>query len=443
MNKYLQGSLWLPVVVLSIACGSAEPSGDDDTSMNPGMFPNGAGGASSNPPNQLPGNNPPASGAGGTEGTGTVPLDTNMNPPVTGNGGSTGATPGTGGTAGDNPPPATGGTGGTPNMPIPTPTNELYVGENGVDTNPGTIDRPLATLNRAQLFARPGFTIWVLPGTLRYSVTQLLSVSGAQGNLANLFAAPGARPVLEFAGQPRQDDGARGINLTGSFWHIRGLEIRNAGDNGMAISGSNNTIENLILHNNGDTGLQITAPEAQATDDARAANNLILNCDSFANFDPANNGENADGFAAKLRVGPGNIFRGCRAWNNADDGWDFFASDDVVTIEDSWAFLNGIIAGGGNSAGDGNGFKLGGAPNGAGQGHAPHVVRGGSAFGNRTCGFTINNNDETPVLSNCGIGDNNDDYCGLDCNGEFDVAISGAQAITRPRNADGSLPSLR
>lgn len=437
MNRYLEGSLWLPSVVLALACGSAEPS-DDVTNMNPGgmspgMFPNGAGGSASNSPSQMTGNNPPPAGTGGTEGTGTVPLD-NMNPGTGGNSGDS-----TSGTGGSGEMPAMGGTGGMPTLP----TNELYVGENGVDTNPGTQAQPLATLNRAQVFAGPGFTIWVLPGTLRYSVTQLLSVSGAQGNEANLFAAPGARPVLEFAGQPRQDSGARGINLTGSFWHIRGLEIRNAGDNGMAISGSNNTIENLILHDNGDTGLQITAPEAQATDNSRAANNLILNCDSFANFDPVNNGENADGFAAKLRVGPGNVFRGCRAWNNADDGWDFFASDDVVTIEDSWAFLNGIIAGGGNSAGDGNGFKLGGAPNGVGQGHAPHVVRNGSAFGNRTCGFTINNNDETPVISNCGIGDNNDDYCGLDCDGDFDVAISGAQAIMRARNADGSLPSLR
>src|SRR6185369_5490899 len=148
------------------------------------------------------------------------------------------------------------------------------------------------------------------------------------------------------------------------------IEIANAGDNGMLITGSNNTIEQVVLHDNGDTGLQITVSSALAGDNTRGANNLILNCDSFGNLDAATGGENADGFAAKLRIGPGNVFRGCRAWNNADDGWDFFASDDVVTIEDSWAFLNGKVVSGSNSAGDGNGFKLGGAPNGAGQGGA-------------------------------------------------------------------------
>ena len=69
----------------------------------------------------------------------------------------------------------------------------------------------------------------------------------------------------------------------------------------------------------------------------------MLNCDSYENLDQPTNGENADGFAAKLRIGPGNVFRGCRAWNNADDGWDFFASDDVVAIDNCWAFLNGKV----------------------------------------------------------------------------------------------------
>ncbi len=32
--------------------------------------------------------------------------------------------------------------------------------------------------------------------------------------------------------------------------------------------------------------------------------------------------EDADGFAAKLTVGDGNVFDGCISYNNADDGWD-------------------------------------------------------------------------------------------------------------------------
>ncbi len=429
--KKIAGGVGL-LLLLCAACSSEPSDGGSEVpgSMQPGnMLPGGMGGAGGTS-GQVPGMVPNGSG-GSAEGQGG-------NLPVGNNQGGGGPISGMGGMAMN--PPAMGGTGGT--GVVPTPGNEVYVGENGNDANPGTAEAPFATITRAHALARPGLTIFVLPGTVRLSATQSLSVNGQQGNTINLYAAPGARPIIDFAGQPRQDTSARGFILNGNFWHVRGLDIRNAGDNGMLIIGSNNLIENVIFRDNGDSGLQITAPEAQATNSALASNNLVLNCDSFNNFDPANNGENADGFAAKLRIGPGNVFRGCRAWNNADDGWDFFAADDVVTIEDSWAFLNGIIAGGGNSAGDGNGFKLGGAPDGVGQGHAPHIVRGGSAFDNRTCGFTINNNDEEPVLSDCGIGGNDNDYCGLDCNGEFDVGISGAQAITRARNADGSLPSL-
>jgi hypothetical protein len=81
----------------------------------------------------------------------------------------------------------------------------------------------------------------------------------------------------------------------------------------------------VITHGCSDTGLQITANSSEAGDAMRAAYNTVINCDSYENYDEANAGENADGFAAKLYIGPGNVFRGCRAWNNADDGWDLFA----------------------------------------------------------------------------------------------------------------------
>ena len=143
--------------------------------------------------------------------------------------------------------------------------------------------------------------------------------------------------MLDFSAQAFGSSN-RGLNFTGDYWIVRGFEIQNAGDNCIAVSGSNNTFDQLVIHGCGDTGLQITASSSDATNDAKAANNLVLNCDSYENLDQPTNGENADGFAAKLRIGPGNVFRGCRAWNNADDGWDFFASDDVVTVENCWAF---------------------------------------------------------------------------------------------------------
>jgi hypothetical protein len=321
--------------------------------------------------------------------------------------------------------------------------SEWFVGPSGADTNPGTRQAPFKTLSKAHERAVAGNTIWVLPGNYAYGTIQILQKSGAMGNPIRMQAEPGPRPVLDFASQPRGQTALRGIEIRGDYWYIKGLEVKNAADNGIAISGSNNVVEDVVLHHNDDTGLQITVPESQATDNTRGANNLILNSDSFENFDAATNGENADGFAAKLRVGPGNVFRGCRAWNNADDGWDFFAADDVVVVEGSWAFLNGTTSRGSNPGGDGNGFKLGGRPAGPGQGDAPHRATNNSAFENQSCGFTLNNNTRTPVVTQCGVARNGNDYCEIDCNPDYAVTITGSRAKTVARNADGSLPPSR
>jgi pectate disaccharide-lyase len=281
----------------------------------------------------------------------------------------------------------------------------------------------------------------VLPGTLAHSASVILAKIGTESEPIKIWAADGGRPVIDFASQPRGDD--RGIEIRGFYWHLRGLEIRNAADNGILISGSHNTVEDVILHHNDDTGLQIMVSENQATDDTLGVGNLVLNCDSYENWDEATRGENADGFAAKLRIGTGNVFRGSRAWNNADDGWDLFAADDVVRIEDCWSFLNGSTSRGSSPSGDGTGFKLGGRANGPGQGGAAHVVNGCSAFENQSCGFSLNNNTEEPTLSECGVADNDDgDYCDLDCASDSAVTISGSAAKTAQRNSDGSLPSI-
>lgn len=323
--------------------------------------------------------------------------------------------------------------------------SELWVATTGADTNPGTEAAPLASLAGALPKVKPGITIWLKPGT--YAIAATLDIefkySGQPGNLVKLQAAPGGRPVLDFSTQPRGVDSNRGISIAANYWQLKGLEVMKAADNCIAISGSGNVIDDVIVHECGDTGIQITAPSSQATDDTRAANNTVSNCDSWGNLDTTTGGENADGFAAKLRIGPGNVFRGCRAWNNADDGWDLFAADDVVKIENSWAFSNGKPIGGSNPQGDGNGFKLGGKPNGEGQGGAVHLVSGSFAFENKACGFVRNNNTETPQLTACGAKDNKTAYCDLSVSGPVDMSLSAADARSAPRNADGSLPAMK
>ena len=123
---------------------------------------------------------------------------------------------------------------------------------------------------------------------------------------------------------------------------------------GVWISGSNNIFELLNTHHNMGPGLFIQG----------GGNNLVLNCDSHDNYDPMTSngaGQSADGFGAH-EGGTGNVFRGCRAWWNSDDGYDFIHAQEVVIVENSWAWYSGYLPGTTTRApaGNGNGIKGGG-----------------------------------------------------------------------------------
>src|SRR5262249_4910411 len=128
------------------------------------------------------------------------------------------------------------------------PVTAYWVSTTGSDSNPGTQAMPFATVLHANLFAKAGITIWGMPGTYSRTFTVTLANSGTAASPINIFATAGARPVLDYAPQKAMgpDDNKRGLNITGDYWHVRGLEIKNANDNGIAISGSHNTIEDMI-----------------------------------------------------------------------------------------------------------------------------------------------------------------------------------------------------
>jgi hypothetical protein len=263
---------------------------------------------------------------------------------------------------------------------------QIYVSPDGDDSNPGTIDLPLKTLGKAVSLSGPDSLIYMRDGIYYDSTTVSLNKSGQPDKYIKLWAYPGEKPIIDFSGQP-VGTSSRGLRLSHNYWHIKGLEIRNAKDNGIHISSWYNIVEACVIYNCNDTGIQISNGGSY---------NLILNCDSFLNNDPLNNGENADGFAAKLGIGPGNIFRGCRAWDNSDDGYDMYEAADTVFVDSCWAFRNGYnIWGFPNFQGDGNGFKLGG------NFYAdPHKIIRSVAFDNASKGFDQNNNTAGITLYN-------------------------------------------
>lgn len=269
----------------------------------------------------------------------------------------------------------------------------LYVAPDGVASNSGTSISAPTTFANALVTVAAGGTIYMRGGTYAFSATIVIQ-EGNDGTASankNITAYASEVPVLDFATQATADAN-RGLVLDADYWHITGITISGAGDNGMLLSGNNNTLEKCIFKKNRDSGLQLSRYKTTNTVIGQwPANNLVLNCEAFDNQDPGN--ENADGFAAKLTCGTGNIFRGCISHHNIDDGWDFYAKSETgpigaVTLENCVAYSNGALSTGTTSgSGDKNGFKLGGS------GIAVnHIVRRCIAFSNGHHGFTDNDN---------------------------------------------------
>jgi len=184
------------------------------------------------------------------------------------------------------------------------------------------------------------------------------------------------------------------LKINGDFWHLNGIAVSKAGNKGIQINGSNNIIERILTYENIDGGLKI---------DTGAAHNLILNCDSYMNYDKPGGG-NADGFAAKHGIGKGNVFKGCRAWNNSDDGFDLMEASNAVVLEKCWAWGNGQnIWGDPNFEGNGVGYKLG-AESGA------HQVIRCLAWKNSSSGFNVQENTSGVTLYNNSAWDNPVNY---------------------------------
>ena len=282
-----------------------------------------------------------------------------------------------------------------------TMTPTFYVAPDGDDSGPGTEVLPFATIQHAVDQVSGGGIVYLRGGVYDLDAPVRLEASGSECSPLHVLAYPGEVPVLDFASnprhanppQPRTDDSlagtadAVGVLVTGDHWVVRGLTVRNAPYYGVRVYGSHNHLEGLSITDSKASGLEITGKDGFSP-----SYNLVVSCDSFHNFDPQTNGEDADGFGAKFDgIGPGNAFVGTRAWSNSDDGYDFWNAAEPVRLENAWAFDNGFnrtewaaqISGG--FQGDGIGFKLG-------QAAAEVVLVRVAAWGNKGLGLDENGN---------------------------------------------------
>lgn len=287
--------------------------------------------------------------------------------------------------------------------------NALYVSPTAGASGDGTATSPI-DLETAIAKCKAGQAILLMDGTYQFDkqITIPYGNNGSSNAYKVLRAADQANVIFDCSAQPyiTSDLGlnARGLQIEGDYWYVSDITVYNAADNGIFIAGKHNVVEKCILKGNRDTGLQISRRSSQLSNmEDWPSDNLILNCTSFDNWDPKTS-ENADGFAAKLTCGNGNVFDGCISYCNSDDGWDLYAKTatgpiGVVTIRNCVSFGNGKLTNGNSYAnGDMNGFKLGGS-----NGAVPtkHIVTNCLAFNNGNHGFTDNGNGAALTITGC------------------------------------------
>ena len=211
-----------------------------------------------------------------------------------------------------------------------------------------SIEKPTTFGKGLKLLKNPGDTLYLLSGQYDLMTTD---INNLVGTASQRIVISGYDPIdrsghysaiLDFRGT---EYGKRGLQVqkTCSYIHIKNLTLRYSGKNNLINYGNYNLFENLDIYGSADTGCQMK----------EGGNNIIKNVDSHDNFDYALDksgnltscdfGGNADGFADKQFTGAGNHYIGCRAWNNSDDGWDFFqrVSTSQTIIEHCLCYKNG------------------------------------------------------------------------------------------------------
>ena len=280
----------------------------------------------------------------------------------------------------------------------------IYVSPDGLPTGNGTKEQPYDLITAVDRVTA-GQTIILMEGTYLMESTLRIKrgFDGTENARISMIADPEAktRPVIDFQGL------YSGITHGGDYWYFYGFDVTRSldGQKGFQVSGNNNILDQIHTYYNGNTGIQISRYSGKDLFPDWPSNNLILNCTSYCNYDAGF--EDADGFAAKLTCGEGNVFDGCVAYNNADDGWDLFAklatgSIGAVTIRNCVAYSNGFVPGV-EGQGNGNGFKMGGDSL-----SGKHVLENSYAFWNLSKGIDSNSCPDI-IVKNC-VSYNNGSY---------------------------------
>lgn len=155
-------------------------------------------------------------------------------------------------------------------------------------------------LHTAVSLAGPADVVFLRGGV--YSVNESISFdnAGTPQQPISFESYPAELAIID--GSANQLGDSVYFRISGEYYQIRRLEIRNMPRQGLYIGGCHNMIDGIHSHNNGLTGIQIVSPYDEFPYGEYGSFNTLVNCVSHDNYDEGtsipgfNDGDNADGF---------------------------------------------------------------------------------------------------------------------------------------------------
>lgn len=251
-----------------------------------------------------------------------------------------------------------------------------FVAPSGSDDADGSKRKPFATFGHAQQLAEAGDTVFFRQGVYRVKTEEIQYYKKPYATVFHITRSGTADAPIVFSGYMTEraefdmsavdpgDYRLTGILLSADYIVLRQLEIsglrvlqkgHSQSECVRILGAAHCLLDDMSFHDGMAIGVYLLSGK----------DNLIVNCDAYNNYDYLSDGGyggNTDGFGAHCtsEEHTGNVFRGCRAWWNSDDGFDLINCLAPVVIENCVAFYNGFQPGTLTPAGDGTGFKAGG-----------------------------------------------------------------------------------
>jgi parallel beta-helix repeat protein len=134
--------------------------------------------------------------------------------------------------------------------------NIFFVSTNGSDNNPGTLNLPWRTLNKAASMLEPGDIVFIRGGIYQEAVD--FSGSGTSKTPIKILAYPGETPIIDGNNYsiPRETGGAL-LELSGNYIYASGLEVRYSSYLGVLLNGSHSVANKINSNHNFHSGMRI------------------------------------------------------------------------------------------------------------------------------------------------------------------------------------------